>query len=193
MTALDYRFLLLALFLFLSNVVEAATGFGATIIALTLAAHVYSIDFLVPVIVPLNLVVSAYIVLRHSSGVDKRILFTRILPLAGLGMPVGLFLFNTIDADSLKLAFGVFVLCFSTFELARLIRLKGKVTTKPLSAVKAAFWLVAGGIIHGLYASGGPMIVYYASRNLFNKRDFRSTLSGLWLILSIVLFASHLY
>jgi uncharacterized protein len=192
MDFLEPKFALLALFLFISNVVEAATGFGATIIALTLAVHFFPIDFLVPVIVPLNLLVSLYIAIRYRDGIKYHTLFTRIVPLAGIGLPLGIALFNLVDAERLKIFFGIFVLCFATLELIRILRADRKEKLNPLTTAATSFWLILGGIVHGLYASGGPMVVYYASRNLDGKHQFRSTLSALWAILSLLLAISHL-
>jgi uncharacterized protein len=186
------NFLLLALFIFLAHIIGAATGFGASIVALTFAVHLYPIDFLIPVIVPLNMVLGSFLVLQHGANIDRKILFGRILPLAGLGMPLGLLIFYRVDSGNLKLVFGILVLIVASVELMRALRNKAATAPQPLSAGESAFWLVLGGIIHGLYSSGGPMIVYYASRRLYNKTDFRSTLSALWLILSIMLFISHL-
>jgi uncharacterized protein len=47
--------------------------------------------------------------------------------------------------------------------------------------------LIVGGIFHGIFATGGPMIVYYSSRELKEPADFRATLSTLWLILNVAL------
>jgi len=45
--------------------------------------------------------------------------------------------------------------------------------------------LTGGGIFHGLFATGGPPIVYYASRQFQKQEDFRATLSTLWLFLNV--------
>jgi len=47
--------------------------------------------------------------------------------------------------------------------------------------------LIVGGIFHGLYASGGPLIVYYSSRELKEPAEFKATVSMLWLILNFML------
>ena len=46
--------------------------------------------------------------------------------------------------------------------------------------------------MQGIYAAGGPLIVYYAHRVLTHKSVFRATLSTVWLILNASVFASHL-
>ena len=52
--------------------------------------------------------------------------------------------------------------------------------------------LIGGGIFHGLFATGGPSIVYYASRQFAAQEHFRATLSMLWLILNVGLIIGFL-
>lgn len=187
----DAKFILLALIFLASNVVEAITGFGATIIAVTLGANFYPIEYLVPVLVPVNIVLSSYIVVRYYSAVDREVFFRVMLPLAGIGLVVGSMIFNFAESRSLKLAYGIFVFSFSIYELARILRTKEDIRLPELSMFKSALWLISGGIIQGIYASGGPLVVYYARRKLRNKLTFRSTMSSLWLVLNIYLFINH--
>jgi len=192
MSQLEPKFAALFLAVLLANLVEASTGFGATVIAITLAAHWFAIDFLVPTIIPLNTAVCLYLVCRYHRGINRKVLFNRVLPLVLLGMPVGYLIFRLVPADRLKFGYGLFILGFAGLELWRMARSGPEVVIRPLSASAAALWLICGGIVHGLYSSGGPLVVYYASRALKDKSEFRATLSGLWLILSVVLFITHL-
>ena len=188
----DARFLLFAGIVLIANTAETVTGFGATVIAVTLAAHLYGIDYLVPVLIPTNLVVSAYLVARYHQAIDRERLLKRILPLAVLGMPFGFALFYTAEVHWLKWAFGAFVLVMAAHQLGRIVRAgPGAPQAEPMSFGQAAAWLVSGGIIHGLYGTGGPMIVLYAGRELPDKLRFRSTMSTLWLILNVGLVIVH--
>ena len=51
------------------------------------------------------------------------------------------------------------------------------------------YWLLLfiGGIVHGAFATGGPLVVLYASKALPDKGNFRSTLTLLWTTLNSVL------
>jgi len=187
----DAHFIILVLVVLCGNVVEAVTGFGSTITAVTIGAHAFKIDTLVTTLVPLNIIISIYIVVRHRSGLNVKELLGGILPMTGVGLAAGIIIFNTADIEILKKLYGAFVFAFSAFEVVRILRLK-QMEEAPLGRVQAAFWLIFGGVMQGIYASGGPMVVYYASRKLKDKRTFRSTLSGLWLILNITMFISHL-
>ena len=56
---------------------------------------------------------------------------------------------------------------------------------KPLAKWLQWSMLGLGGFVHGLFGTGGPMIVYVVRRRLADKRAFRSTLAVLWLVLNI--------
>jgi uncharacterized membrane protein YfcA len=190
-TPLDLAFATLFAIVVLANTAEAVTGFGGTIIVVTLAAHLYGIGFLVPTILPINLAISVYLIARYHARVDRKELLRRILPLTGLGLPIGYALFRVLGTEWLRRGYGAFVFAVALVQLALTLRAKdGPRGPRPGPATAAAF-LVSGGIIHGLYASGGPLVVLYASRAIRDKGAFRSTLSALWLVVNTVLVAVH--
>jgi uncharacterized membrane protein YfcA len=49
-----------------------------------------------------------------------------------------------------------------------------------------------GGIIHGAFASGGPLIVIYSTQAMPNKSNFRATLSILWLTLNTIIIGQNI-
>jgi uncharacterized protein len=186
------KFALFFLIIFIAKAVETVTGFGSTIIALTLGAQLYQIEFLLPIVVPLNIVLSTYIVVRHARAINWPELARWILPYTIGGLIVGMIIFDAVQGNALKLAYGIFVICFAVIELVRLLRTVADCEARPLSTVKSIIWLFAGGVIHGIYASGGPMVVYYSCRKITDKSIFRSTLSVLWLVLNLILLGGYI-
>jgi uncharacterized protein len=181
-------FLLLITLVFLSNVVEAVTGFGGSIIVVTIGASYFSIHDLVLTLVPVNIVLSAYISARHWRTIHTREFLTRILPAAGAGVLIGRTLFDVIPSEKLKYIFGVFIVVLSIVQTVRLVRTPADAPPQPkLRLPEGIAWLGAGGLMQGLCASGGPMVVYYASRSITDKAGFRSTLSLLWVTLNVFL------
>jgi uncharacterized membrane protein YfcA len=63
---------------------------------------------------------------------------------------------------------------------------------KPISRSASAAALLGAGVIHGIYASGGPMLVYAIGREGLTKKVFRSTLSMVWIVLNLILIARFL-
>jgi uncharacterized membrane protein YfcA len=181
--------LALAAIVLLAFAVEAAAGFGATIVTVTLAAQFLPIERVLAALVPVNLGLSTYIVARHRRAVDARLLGRRILPWMGAGVGVGLALFQLRHLGFLRLAFAVFVVLLAAVELWRARR---AAPATPLPAAGWAATLLGAGVIHGLFACGGPLAVYAIGREVADKSRFRATLSALWLIFSAVLVTGYL-
>jgi len=187
----DPYFPLLAIIVFVAYQIGATTGFGSAVIAMTFAVNFYSIEKLIPLVVPLNVAMCSILVIRHHAGIRKRLLLRTILPPVCIGMPVGLLILTLADTAGLKWAFGLFVLLVSASELVRTARAHRDALIRPLSPLASALWLLGGGIVQGLWVSGGPLVAYWAGRSLPEKGAFRSTLSCLFLVLNLLLLGIH--
>ena len=80
----------LGAFILLAYTLEAITGFGSIVIALSLGALLLPIDQLLPVLVPLNIGMTGYLVSRHWRLIDRRLLLGTILPGMLTGAILGL-------------------------------------------------------------------------------------------------------
>lgn len=189
MMIMDGNLIWLAIIVLISYTTQAMSGFGSTILALTLGIHLYPVEVLLPVLVPLDMIINLYIVTRHYGHISRPHLFRSILPAMGIGVLAGIIAFQYVEGDLLKKIFGVLVILLSIRELFRLWRNGQKKIA--LSNFKATTAIVAAGIVHGIYASGGPLLIYAVSRLDLPKSIFRSTLSAVWLTFSVILTASY--
>ncbi len=178
--------LLFAAIVFVAFVIEAATGFGATIVTVTLASQFLPVEVVLGIFVPVNMLLSATLVARHHDAISWRLLGRLVLPFMGAGVAAGIALFQLRHHGFLRIAFGAFVVVLALVELLR------RRASGPLPAWRARVALVGAGIIHGLFACGGPLAVYVLGRELPEKRIFRSTLTVLWLIFNGVLVPSYI-
>jgi len=169
---------------------EGAIGFGGTVLLASIGAQLIPLAVILPAFVPLNLVLSSWLLARGTRSVSWRMLAVEIAPPVGLGAAVGLAAFHLPGKTWFLLAFAIFVVGLATFELAR-------PSTTELGRPARIALLVLGGVAHGLFGTGGPLIVYVVRRRVSDKRAFRATLAVLWLVLNLALllnFASaHLY
>ncbi len=175
----------LAAIALLAFTTEGAIGFGGTVIAASIGAQLVPIDALLPAFVPLNLALSAYLLSRGFGAIQWRMLLVDIALPVGIGAAGGLALFHLPAKTELALGFGVFVAGLAVLQLAR-------PADRPLARPWQLGLLVLGGIAHGLFGTGGPMIVYVVRRKLPDKRAFRSTLAVLWLTLNTALLVNFL-
>ncbi len=165
----------------LAYTLEAITGFGSIVIALSLGALVLPIDQVLPVLVPLNIGMTGCLVRRHWQMVDRRLLLGTILPAMVCGTALGYGLLPHLDTRALKTGFGALVLWFAARELWRM-RHAAAPAVRPRWLTRLL--TLGAGISHGLFASGGPLLVYGLAGTRLDKARLRATLLTVWLTLN---------
>lgn len=169
---------------------ETALGFGATIITVALGSFFMPLNDLLPAFVPLNVGLSVVLVARTHSFASFRTLGLHVLPWMLLGLPLGIIGARRLPEEHLKLVFGVFVVMLAAIEL----------TKKPPAPVDRPTYTIIdrallglGGIVHGAFATGGPMVVFVLGRTIGQQKAvFRATLSVLWLVLNTILLVTFI-
>lgn len=180
----------LAAIIFLAFFTESVVGFGSTVITVSLAAHFIDLDVILPAFVPVGVLLSTTLVVRNFEHVDRQFLWSRIGPAMAVGMAVGMAIFRMVDSKSLLTVFGVFVTAVSLRELVLALK-KDAAKPRKLPALGSFLFLMGGGVIHGMFGSGGPLVVYVVGREIFSKAVFRATLSALWLVSNLVLIVGY--
>lgn len=186
---LDPRVAALAAVVLFSHTVQAMTGFGSTVIALTLGALFFPIEELRLVLVGLNLPLCLWVVLRQPEAIDRRLLSRAILPWMGVGLVLGLLASGVLQGTALRRVFGALVGLFAVRELWALAR--GR-PLRPAPPQRVPAWLLAAGVVHGVSASGGPLLVTALGGVQLDRRAFRATLMAVWLVLSVALLGTAL-
>ena len=175
--------LFLAAIAFFSYAAQSISGFGSTVVAVTLGAHFFPLPVLIPSLVFLDMLLNGYLTYRYAGHIQHRLLWTRIIPFMAAGVAAGLVLFDLLAGNVLKQVLGLFVMVISIREMISLFTRSQKVVPPVLQKVL----FVLAGVIHGLYASGGPLVVYAASRLPLDKTAFRAVLTTLWGFLSALM------
>lgn len=174
----------LGLSIFVGYGIAAITGFGSVIIALSMGALMLPIATMLPILVPLNVVMNGYITVKHRHHIHWPTLLKVILPLMVSGTALGYGLQPWLGDRGLQLVLGVLVIWFAGRELWR--------SAKAIAAVPhhkwwTQSWMFVAGITHGLFASGGPLLVYALAGVAMEKSAFRATLTAVWLVLNTLL------
>lgn len=174
----------LGVFILFAYTAEAMTGFGSIVIALSLGALVLPLDYLQTILVPLNICMTGVLTWRHWRRIDWPLLARLIMPLMIVGTLIGYALQPILGSVPAKLAFALLVLWFALRELRRIAR--GHV-----GSPKAGWWnrgiILGAGVTHGLFASGGPLLVYGLAGMHLEKARFRATLIFVWFSLNSLL------
>lgn len=176
-------YLLLGCVVLLTHFLEGITGFGCTVLALPFAILLIGTKQAVPVLLFLALLLAVYIVWIDRQRIVWRE-FAKIVAFVGLGLPFGIFTFGYFDENVLRWILGAFMVIVAVRGLLSYV--------VSLNESRLPKWvlnllLVAGGFIHGVFSSGGPLVVIYARNALVDKSNFRATISMLWLSLNTVM------
>ncbi len=167
---------LFVLIVFLANVVEGITGFAGTMLAMPVAMLLIGVDEAKIILNIVAIFVSSNIAVRNYRDMDKK-QAVKISLLMFLGMAAGLYLYRILPARILMSAYG---------GLLILAALRGLFRKKERSLPAGALICVVllAGIIHGMFLSGGSLLVIYAVAVLKEKSVIRATLAPVWVVLN---------
>lgn len=187
---MSLAYIALGLFILFAYTAEAVTGFGSIVIALSLGALFFPIDWLQTLLVPLNICMSGFLSWRYREHIDKALLLRLILPFMLVGTVAGVIMQPYLGGVILKSTFALLILWFAVREL---LKMRGGIaaTGKPLWWSRGMIGLA--GITHGLFASGGPLLVYGLTGMPIDKAKFRATLIVVWFALNSALTILFLY
>lgn len=160
------------------------TGFGAAMVAVPILVQFVPLQFVVPMLLLLDLVTTALVGLRNRSSVSRPELL-RLIPFMMVGVAFGTTVLAKVESRWLLVALGLFVLVMTGRALV--------VSSRP--AEKAAKgWSVPAGVVGGvfsaLFGTGGPIYTMYLSRRLPQIDEFRSTIAAVILVSAVARLAA---
>ena len=185
---MESNFLILYFIVMSSMTIETVIGFGGTLLALTFGSSLFPVEHLIAVILPVNLSLSGAIALRHRHEIDKTVLYKNILPLMALGLIGGILLSSIIHGPMLKRLLVSVVIFTAVTELIKMKKQNFKMID-----LHPKLWIFTGGIVHGLYTTGGPFVVTAVNKMIGKKEITRNTLATLWFILNLVMISVAIY
>lgn len=173
-------YLLLGAVIAITFTLEGITGFGGTILALPFAFLLIGVSQAIPVLLVLSLSLAAAILVIDRRKIAWKTYLRLLLPVS-IGIPIGITILHNLNEDTIKTILGVFIIAVSARGLYLYL---SKAKSRDLPFIATVIVLIAGGIIHGAFASGGPLITIAAREKIADKSIFRATLCMLWLTLN---------
>ncbi len=182
-------FVILSVIVFIAFTIHSVTGFASMITALTLGAWFFPIEDIRPALVLLSMLLNLYFVVRSWHEIDRGVFWDSIFPFMGLGTIVGFLVSGLVDGPLLRRIFGLFVIAVSLLEIYRFWRGGDDEEAGPVSRI----WLMGAGIIHGIYATGGPPLVFALAKARLEKSALRATLCAVWMVFNLGLVAGFVW
>lgn len=175
---------LLAVIVCVAWFVQTLTGFGAMLIAISLGLLMVPELDLLAVLLPLSLAQPLYLMWAERRHVQWSLLLRQVMPFMGLGVLVGALLSGLLGGPWLRRLFG---LCVLTLSLMELWKRRAPESAVANTASMDRRWLGIAGVIHGLYVTGGPPLVYALGRAPLTKEQLRATLACVWVCFNSLL------
>lgn len=159
--------------------VFGVVGFGTTLVAAPLLAHVLPVSTIIPALALTDAVAAQSNGWRLSAHID-RTEFMRLLPPMLLGSAVGVWILLKVPVQTLMLALGVFVFFYA------LNGLRPRSQPRALST-RWAWWLgLAGGTLSALFGAGGWVYSIYLVGRLQDPQQIRATQTCVLMVSSML-------
>lgn len=189
----EFIFILVGLMQVVGFFVQGCTGFGCTVIAAPVTNGLLGTATGVPYGTLITLPFLYYLAIKARKEVSWKDL-AKIILLCLPGIVVGNFLFYIISDVVAKVAIGGIVTFIALMNIWKWI-IKPLVLKQPVVEEDSAndttgkkilrySALVAGGIVHGAFNIGGPLITVYTISAVKDKEKFRNTMNMVWVILN---------
>lgn len=176
--------ILFLIIVFLTNIIQVITGFAGTMLAMPVSMLLIGIDEAKAILNILGLLASIWIVIKNYRYINKKE-FLKITGIMLIGIFIGIEIFDNLRTDSLLQIYAVLIIAVALKSL--FVKQKFK-----LPEVIMLLIIILAGIIHGMFISGGSLLVIYAAKKFDDKSVFRATLSAVWIVLNLYLMFIHI-
>jgi uncharacterized membrane protein YfcA len=168
---------------FLTNIIQGITGFAGTVLAMPPGIFLQGIDTAKMVLNILGILSSIWIIFISYKDIDWKEV-KKILVFMIIGVALGMKLFTLLPLGFLLKIYAFFIILMAL----KGIFIKGEIQTPKWVLIGV---ILLAGVVHGMFVSGGPLIMIYVAKKLKSKSSFRATLAVVWIVLNSYLAFSH--
>ena len=183
----------------LTNIIHGITGFAGTILAMPPGLMLVGYDIAKPVLNVLAIFSGIYVFVGNYKRVCWKELL-KIVIIMALGIFGAVFIRGLFVGKEQLLyrLLGIFVILLAVQGFWKLVQKPAphSADAEPQPPTPAApgqasprtcALLVLAGIIHGLFVSGGPLLIGYMTKRIPDKVAFRATISTVWIFLNTLI------
>jgi len=185
--------ILFCIVVLLTNIIQGITGFAGTILAMPPGLMLVGYDMAKPVLNVLAILSSVYIFIGNYKRVNWKELI-KIVIVMSLGIFGSIFIKKYFYGKETLLyrLLGIFVILLAAqglWSLSRPLPQEPEQNEPEVGRGSPYGYLILAlaGIVHGLFVSGGPLLIGYASKRIQDKVSFRATISTVWIFLNTLI------
>ena len=177
---------LIALIIFLGSLTQSLTGFGSALVAMALLPPLLGLDVASPLVAGIALGLEVLMLIRYREALRINSIWP-VLAASLIGAPLGVYFLSRIEERIALLVLGILI---SGYALYALFGLRLPELTHPLWAWGTG---LISGMLGGAYNTSGPAVVIYGNCRRWDAAEFKSNLSGFFVINSLMVTSSHLF
>jgi uncharacterized membrane protein YfcA len=171
---MDQEILTLSVAVFAASALQSATGIGFGIIAGPVLLVVLNDSSAIQISIVLNLLIASLLAPSIRQEVH-RVLLGKLLIGIGIGTPLGLLIFLSIDIDLLK-AFASIIVLFTLIMVIRSNRMGAQEIENLPDQTESVVVGAVAGIMGGSLAMPGPVPAAWMAAKGFDKNTVRATI-----------------
>ena len=178
----NFKDLIVFIILFGANLLQAITGFAGTLISMPPTIKLIGVGEAKALLNAIAQISSLMIICTGFRYINWKEFFKMFICMI-IGMAAGIKIFEVFPLHQLLILYGIMIIVIA---LKKLISSRDDKKASSDSRVHIPEWcmiiiLLAAGVIHGMFVSGGALLVVYASSVLKDKEEFRATVAMIWL------------
>lgn len=168
----------------ITNIIQGITGFAGTVLAMPFAILLLGIEVAKPVLNITTLIACILIVFESYKNIVWKECF-KMIAIMFIGVIIGEYIYRIFPVDLLLNIYAIFIILIALKGI--FIKQSYDLNEKVLIGV-----IILAGVIHGMFLSGGPLLIIYAVKKLQDKATFRATLAPVWIVLNSYLLIKQL-
>jgi uncharacterized membrane protein YfcA len=170
--------------IFLGAFTQSLTGFGIALVAMAILPSLLGLHVATPLVALAGIVLESIMLIRYRESLQVKSIW-RLLAASLIAIPFGVYSLRQLDE---RIALFVLGLVVAGYALYALIGFRLPELHHPLWAWLTGF---ACGMLGGAYNTAGPPIVIYGNCRQWSPQEFRSNLSGFFIVNSLMVVSTH--
>ena len=176
----------LILVLIVSHVIQGITGFAGTLLAMPMSSNLIGFETARGMMNFLTIMSAVVIVAGSYKAIHWKELGEMVSVML-IGLIIGIGLIRIVEIPILLKIYGVMILIIALRGILQIsgVRLgREDFLPKKIRDFLMLLVLFGAGIFHGMYVSGGALVVIYAAQKFQDKTTFRVTVAMIWILLN---------
>ncbi|HTE23794.1 sulfite exporter TauE/SafE family protein [Flavitalea sp.] len=173
----------------LATLVRSTFGFGEALVAVPLLGLLLPLNIAVPLSVLLSVAIALLVVIQDHRKIDVGSAKGLVLA-AIIGVPLGLLILIYGNEKLIKMFLGLVLIIYSIWGM-----INKSAISNELKNDKKWLWVcgIISGVLGGAYGINGPPLVIYGQLKGWSPKEFRATLQGYFLPVSLITVVGYFF